>query len=200
MAEAQSEPPCEAADVAGPLALHIRSLHRTPAALRSRYRSFTVKCGVYYAGRLAIDPVDVSNGLPYSGSMFAMISWKDGKCEFDVPISHLPRETRLLFTVLGVASESMAPEPVGWVTLPLFDHDDVLCSGDRLLGLWTDPVPRLIGVCEPNMLDDESVLLAVSLPVFDRPVKYSSSWRRFLDAAPAADPGLAECPPELSEP
>ena len=181
-----------------PNPLRIRSLHRLTHTAR-RFQSFTVTCGLYYGLTATVGLVEVPDGAVQSGAIFPMVAWTDGKCEFDVSISHLPRETRVCFTVLGRMDERQAPEVVGWVATPLFDFSGVLSSGDVLMGLWPGAAPRTTGNCDSNVFADDSPLLFVSMPEFEGSVKYNTAWRKLLEApAPApGSPALEKKSPKL---
>lgn len=101
-----------------------------------------------------------------------MVSWPLLLHEFSVPLSHLPRETRLCVTLLGQADDKREPTLLAWATLALYDHIGNLRNGPQLLGLWQTQSPAPTGSCERNVQDDKSPLLVVALGV-DGPVRFS---------------------------
>ena len=171
--EVFAAPPKETWEISTPLQLRIRSLHRIPAAFRARFSSYNVRCALYYGGSLVLEPVDVGEGSMYGESWFNMVTWGEGECKFAIPLCDLPRECRICFVVLGVSGEKQPPEVVGWVALPLFDHSGMLSSGDHMLGLWPQQAPQPLGTCTSNILEPESIVLSITLPNYDIPVKYA---------------------------
>ena len=63
------------------------------------------------------------------------------RLNFGVPLSYLPRESRLCFTLHGLENSGSTERPwnrspIAWVAQRLFNSQGVLISGPRLLGLW----------------------------------------------------------------
>lgn len=131
--------------------MKVKSLHRVPASVGSRCRSYSVTCGIYFGGLPITAPLEVTDGAVQASSWFSMIVFPLDKMEFSVAVSHLPREARLVFCVYGNPDDK-PHEPLGWVALPLFDHEGLLCTGDRLLGLWPDAVASPSGTSMSNIL------------------------------------------------
>ena len=64
------------------------------------------------------------------------------RLNFGVPLSHLPRESRLCLTLHGMETgaggdkTTWSRTPVAWVIQRLFDCEGVLIFSPRLLGMW----------------------------------------------------------------
>ncbi|XP_048481106.1 phosphatidylinositol 4-phosphate 3-kinase C2 domain-containing subunit alpha isoform X7 [Plutella xylostella] len=87
----------------------------------------------------------------------------------DVPISSLPRESRLVLTLIGrsrrdqsgdQSSDQSADQSgeqsaqyeqteLGWAALPMFHHDLMLASGSYLLPLWPRSADKRLGPAPP---------------------------------------------------
>ena len=78
---------------------------------------------------------------------------------------------------LGVGKREIDEVPLGWASLPLFSHTDLLASGVHSLRLWPDEVANPIGSHMANLSVDptghglELPVLFVQLDAYVRPVR-----------------------------
>ena len=78
---------------------------------------------------------------------------------------------------LGVGKREIDEVPLGWASLPLFSHTDLLASGVHSLRLWPDEVANPIGSHMANLSMDpaghglEPPVLFVQLDAYVRPVR-----------------------------
>lgn len=88
------------------------------------------------------------------------------RLNFGIPLSCLPRESRLCFTLHGLES-TMSTEnpwhlcPIAWVTQRLFNSEGVLIFGPQLLGLWAGDCADPLDSPYSNLSSSKSVLLEV---------------------------------------
>lgn len=107
------------------------------------------------------------------------------RLNFGTPLSHLPRESRLCFTLHGLES-TMSTEnpwklcPIAWVTQRLFTSEGVLIFGPKLLGLWGGDCADPLDSPYCNVSSSKSVLLEV---VFEE-----SDERVMCDVSPSKPP------------
>ena len=111
-------------------------------------------------------------------------------------IAHAPQAARACFTVYGrpllnsSSSKGSATVPLGWASLPLFDHNDVLASGLYSLRLWPGAEANPIGPSMENVsvYGPETPTLYVQFEAFASPLVLPP-----MDAAPRpANAGM--CP------
>ena len=69
----------------------------------------------------------------------------------DLSVCHAPQAARACFTVHGRPLGSKRSAPIGWVSLPLFDHKDELVSGLYALRLWPGAEANPIGPSMDNV-------------------------------------------------
>ena len=126
-------PAVDVAEISTKFSLRIRSLNRVLAVLRASkvlMTTFTVTCGLYYAGGLIADQVIIADGIFFGTSFFPMVAWGDSgnHCKFNVRVSSLPREAYICFSVTGESgpSDKAPAEPIGWVAVSIFDYRGVL--------------------------------------------------------------------------
>ncbi|PIK56433.1 hypothetical protein BSL78_06677 [Apostichopus japonicus] len=142
------------------LSVRLDSVHRLPRAWKTSYDEFTVKLQLFYSGQplhplpLESWPTKITTGF-FDRLTFAHV------VELPYPISQLPREARLCFTLYGTASNPPEKVCLGWVVVPLFNYQSVLTSGTHLLGLWPNGNANPIGTCASNLLSMDSVILQV---------------------------------------
>ena len=58
--------------------------------------------------------------------MLLFISTHVCRLNFSLPLSQLPLETRVCFTIHG--NESLTRKPIGWVAMPIFNLNRYICA------------------------------------------------------------------------
>lgn len=92
------------------------------------------------------------------------------RLNFNVLVAHLPRESRLCLTLLGLENSGNTERPwnrspIAWVTQRLFNSEGVLIFGPLLLGLWgTDDAVDPLDSPYPNTSTNKCALLEL---IFD---------------------------------
>jgi hypothetical protein len=105
---------------------------------------------------------------------------------FDLPVCHAPQAGRACFTVYGRpasarreptrdhigARRELTPVPLGWVGLPLYDHENRLASGVYQLRLWPGAEANPIGAATENVstYGSETPVLFVQFENFVAPL------------------------------
>lgn len=113
------------------------------------------------------------------------------RLNFGIPLSHLPRESRLCFTLHGLES-TMSTEnpwklcPIAWVTQRLFTSEGVLIFGPKLLGLWAGDCADPLDSPYCNVSSSKSVLLEVAFEESDE--------RVMCDVSPSKPPPTVTSP------
>ena len=147
------------------LHIHVAFANRLPLQWNQDFDRFEVQCGIYYGGRLSC-PVEVTQQQKITRRFFDQLRW-DEWLQFKIQVRQLPRESRLCFTLYGIAATSKGNTlnatrtPLGWVAVPLFDFKGLLVSGTHLLGLWPGGAANSVGTCTSNLLHPSSVILQV---------------------------------------
>ncbi|XP_070562260.1 phosphatidylinositol 4-phosphate 3-kinase C2 domain-containing subunit beta-like isoform X3 [Ptychodera flava] len=156
------------------LDIRIASVHRLPLQWKSKFDHFTLSCGIFYGGKSLYRTLTTKTAR-VTTSFFDKISF-DQVFTFGVPVSKLPRETRLCFTLYGTSVNSDNKQParkaLGWVAVALFNFKSVMLSGSQLLGLWPDSKASPIGTCSSNLLNAKSVILQVDFPSYGCEVQF----------------------------
>lgn len=86
------------------------------------------------------------------------------RLNFGVPLSHLPRESRLCVTLHGLESSGSTDNPwnrfpIAWVMQRLFTSEGTLIFGPRLLGLWEGDRANPLDSPYSNITSSKCVLL-----------------------------------------
>ncbi|XP_070562240.1 phosphatidylinositol 4-phosphate 3-kinase C2 domain-containing subunit beta-like isoform X2 [Ptychodera flava] len=156
------------------LDIRIASVHRLPLQWKSKFDHFTLSCGIFYGGKSLYRTLTTKTAR-VTTSFFDKISF-DQVFTFGVPVSKLPRETRLCFTLYGTSVNSDNKQParkaLGWVAVALFNFKSVMLSGSQLLGLWPDSKASPIGTCSSNLLNAKSVILQVDFPSYGCEIQF----------------------------
>uniref|UniRef100_A0A6Q2X037 Phosphatidylinositol-4-phosphate 3-kinase n=1 Tax=Esox lucius TaxID=8010 RepID=A0A6Q2X037_ESOLU len=105
---------------------------------------------------------------------------------FPIQINQLPRETQLTVTLYASAlpppggaeekgsKQRRSIEPLGWVTMPLFNFRHILTCGRKLLGLWPSTPGSKARSSSPNFSQPDSVILQVDFPTSSFEVLFST--------------------------
>ncbi|XP_068125716.1 phosphatidylinositol 4-phosphate 3-kinase C2 domain-containing subunit beta [Hyperolius riggenbachi] len=165
-----------------PLAFSVYAAHRIPITWVTSYEDFYVSCSLSHGGKELCSPLQTRKIHVYK-YLFHLILWDQMIC-FPVQINHLPRETLLTFTLYAVSvpppgSSSEAnkqkrnPQPLGWVTTPLFNFRQLLTCGRQLLGLWPATKHGTANFSTPNVNEPDSIILQIDFPTSAFDVKFS---------------------------
>uniref|UniRef100_A0A7N8X1M6 Phosphatidylinositol-4-phosphate 3-kinase, catalytic subunit type 2 beta n=1 Tax=Mastacembelus armatus TaxID=205130 RepID=A0A7N8X1M6_9TELE len=162
----------------------VRSNHRIHI-LWYLYEGFFLSCCLTHGGAELCAPQHTSK-QSVNKYLFHLVVWDQRVC-FPVQINQLPRESQL--TVILYASSLPPPggaedkgkqrrsiEPLGWVTMPLFNFRHVLTCGRKLLGLWPSTPGRSgnARTSSPNFSQPDSVILQVDFPTSSFEVRFST--------------------------
>ncbi|KAJ8024046.1 Phosphatidylinositol 4-phosphate 3-kinase C2 domain-containing subunit beta [Holothuria leucospilota] len=142
------------------LSVRLDSAHRLPRTWKSSYESFTITLQLYYSGQPIHEKAIESWPTKITTAFFDKLTFAH-VIELPIPISQLPRESRLCFILYGIDASSQEKTALGWVLVPLFNYQSVLVSGSHLLGLWPNGKANPIGTCASNLLSMDSVILQV---------------------------------------
>lgn len=165
-----------------PLAFTVYAAHRIPISWATSYEDFYVSCSLSHGGKDLCSPLQTRKIHVYK-YLFHLIVWDQMIC-FPVQINHLPRETLLTVTLYAVpvpppGSSSEAskqrrnPQPLGWVTTPLFNFRQLLTCGRRLLGLWPTTKHGSSSFSTPNVNQPDSTILQIDFPTSAFDVKFT---------------------------
>ncbi|XP_075869462.1 phosphatidylinositol 4-phosphate 3-kinase C2 domain-containing subunit beta isoform X2 [Nelusetta ayraudi] len=157
------------------LSFNVYAAHRVPITWAASYEGFFLSCTLTHGGAELCAPQHTSR-QPVSKYLFHLVVWDQRVC-FPVQVNQLPRESQLSVSLYasplpppGGAEEKgkqrRPAEPLGWVTMPLFNFRHVLTCGRKLLGLWP-PAPGRSGNARsssPNFSQPDSVILQVDFP------------------------------------
>uniref|UniRef100_A0A7N8YFI5 Phosphatidylinositol-4-phosphate 3-kinase, catalytic subunit type 2 beta n=1 Tax=Mastacembelus armatus TaxID=205130 RepID=A0A7N8YFI5_9TELE len=164
----------EAGLVTNVLSFNMYAAHRIPITWAASYEGFFLSCCLTHGGAELCAPQHTSK-QSVNKYLFHLVVWDQRVC-FPVQINQLPRESQL--TVILYASSLPPPggaedkgkqrrsiEPLGWVTMPLFNFRHVLTCGRKLLGLWPSTPGRSgnARTSSPNFSQPDSVILQVRL-------------------------------------
>jgi phosphatidylinositol-4-phosphate 3-kinase len=172
------------------------ALHKLPIIEFRRYSHFQLEACIYHGG-LLVSKRTCSPPVKISHSFFSSVIWKKW-LNFGVPLSHLPRESRLCLTLNGLETASSTNDqawnrtPVAWVIQKLFDSGGVLIFGPRLLGMWGgDEVVDPLDSPYPNTSRD-AVLLELFFEDSGERVNYEEAPPNAPSSAqkPGATPSL----------
>lgn len=86
---------------------------------------------------------------------------------FDIPICHLPRASRIIFTVTANGT------PVAWAGCPLFKFDKQLRAGVMTLKLWNGECPTPTVTSLANEFGEAAPELYLQFPEFSKPVIFT---------------------------
>ncbi|KAM3935340.1 phosphatidylinositol 4-phosphate 3-kinase C2 domain-containing subunit beta [Leptodactylus fuscus] len=165
-----------------PLAFTVYAAHRIPISWATSYEDFYVSCSLSHGGKELCSPLQTRKIHVYK-YLFHLLVWDQMIC-FPVQINHLPRETLLTVTLYAVplpppGSSSEAskqrrnPQPLGWVTTPLFNFRQLLTCGRRLLGLWPTTKHGSTSFSTPNVNQPDSTILQIDFPTSAFDVKFT---------------------------
>uniref|UniRef100_A0A7N8WVJ3 Phosphatidylinositol-4-phosphate 3-kinase, catalytic subunit type 2 beta n=1 Tax=Mastacembelus armatus TaxID=205130 RepID=A0A7N8WVJ3_9TELE len=175
----------EAGLVTNVLSFNMYAAHRIPITWAASYEGFFLSCCLTHGGAELCAPQHTSK-QSVNKYLFHLVVWDQRVC-FPVQINQLPRESQL--TVILYASSLPPPggaedkgkqrrsiEPLGWVTMPLFNFRHVLTCGRKLLGLWPSTPGRSgnARTSSPNFSQPDSVILQVDFPTSSFEVRFST--------------------------
>ena len=137
-----------------------------------------VRLGIYNGGTL-LAPLVTSGPLPCDET--SNPQWNAWLCT-TLAMVHMPRAARACLTLygrpsLGAGKKELDEVPLGWASLQLFGHQELLASGVHSLRLWPDEVANPIGSHMANLSVDptghglEPPVLFVQLDAYVRPVR-----------------------------
>ncbi|ELP91241.1 phosphatidylinositol 3-kinase, putative [Entamoeba invadens IP1] len=100
--------------------------------------------------------------------------------EFDLKISVLPKETKLVIGVfqteeqIGTVVEHEKKEksrdnPIGTINCKVVDHNSMLLMGSVQCGLWEMASPNFISMCSENV-GDKAIYLTFTYPTYEVPI------------------------------
>ncbi|XP_027859335.1 phosphatidylinositol 4-phosphate 3-kinase C2 domain-containing subunit beta isoform X1 [Xiphophorus couchianus] len=180
----------EAGLITNVLSFNVYAAHRVPITWATSYEGFFLSCSLTHGGAELCAPQHTSKQA-VSKYLFHLVVWDQRVC-FPVEITQLPRESQLTVTLYasplpppGGAEEKgkqrRSTEPLGWVTMPLFNFRHVLTCGRKLLGLWPSTPGRSgnARTSSPNFSQPDSVILQVDFP--------TSSFEVIFSTPPPAD-------------
>ncbi|XP_065835429.1 phosphatidylinositol 4-phosphate 3-kinase C2 domain-containing subunit beta-like isoform X2 [Oscarella lobularis] len=156
----------------------ICSACRIPYQCKS-YDYFQIESGLYYGDELIV-PLQTTWHQKLSMGFHDRLSWEEWN-HFDIPVSRLPRETRLCLTLYGykgVQGDDLSTgskEPIGWVGQCLFNFRSILVSGPQLLGLWPNEKANPVGTNASNLLAPKAIILHVEFESFGDSIIYFPS-------------------------
>ncbi|XP_073471933.1 phosphatidylinositol 4-phosphate 3-kinase C2 domain-containing subunit beta isoform X2 [Aquarana catesbeiana] len=169
-----------------PLSFTVYAAHRIPIAWATSYEDFYVSCSLSHGGKQLCSP-QLTRKVHVYKYLFHLITWDQMIC-FPIQINHLPRETILIVKLYAVSvpppgssSEAIKqkrnpqqhPQPLGWVTTPLFNFRQFLTCGRRLLGLWPASKHGSTSFSTPNVNEPDSIILQIDFPTSAFDVKFS---------------------------
>ncbi|KAG8589413.1 hypothetical protein GDO81_006382 [Engystomops pustulosus] len=165
-----------------PLAFTVYGAHRIPISWATSYEDFYVSCSLSHGGKELCSPLQTRKIHVYK-YLFHLIVWDQMIC-FPVQINHLPRETLLTITLYAVPvpppgssadtnKQRRNPQPLGWVTTPLFNFRQLLTCGRRLLGLWPTTKHGSTSFSTPNVNQPDSTILQIDFPTSAFDVKFT---------------------------
>lgn len=131
-----------------------------------------VKVGLFNGGVLLCSQTETSVANGDEGTDPRWNEW----LQTDLVLSQAPRTARVCFTVFGRplpgTSSKAGSVPLGWVSLPLFDHNNVLASRIYALRLWPGGEANPIGTPVENVSVNgpETPSLFVQFDTFDTPL------------------------------
>ncbi|XP_038054039.1 phosphatidylinositol 4-phosphate 3-kinase C2 domain-containing subunit beta-like isoform X2 [Patiria miniata] len=143
----------------------VASAHRIPNNVKNAHEFFSISAQLYYGGNALHFPIDTWPAR-INNSFFDKLAWNQ-ELELPVPVSQLPREARLIFTLSGHDNSSADARNVdktilGWVAISIFNFQGELQTGSHLLGLWADSSVNPIGTCSSNLLTQTSIILQIN--------------------------------------
>uniref|UniRef100_A0A6Q2ZMS7 Phosphatidylinositol-4-phosphate 3-kinase n=1 Tax=Esox lucius TaxID=8010 RepID=A0A6Q2ZMS7_ESOLU len=151
-------PTQEAGLVTNVLSFSVYAAHRIPITWAASYEGFFLSCSLTHGGEELCAPQHTSK-QQVSKYLFHLVVWDQRVC-FPIQINQLPRETQLTVTLYASAlpppggaeekgsKQRRSIEPLGWVTMPLFNFRHILTCGRKLLGLW----PSTPGIDKKNRM------------------------------------------------
>jgi len=147
-----------------------------------------VAAGVYNGGLELCPPVQTSTIACDEASNPQWNEW----LQLDLSVCHAPQAARACFTIYGRpanARKDLAPVPLGWVALPLYDHKDLLSSGLHHLRLWPGAEANPIGAPTENVsaYGPETPVLYVQFETFSAPLVLPEAFGVVTDGT-SADP------------
>ncbi|XP_077337382.1 phosphatidylinositol 4-phosphate 3-kinase C2 domain-containing subunit beta [Lithobates pipiens] len=169
-----------------PLSFTIYAAHRIPIAWVTSYEDFYVSCSLSHGGKQLCSP-QLTRKVHVYKYLFHLITWDQMIC-FPIQINHLPRETILIVKLYAVSvpppgssteaskqkrNPQQHPQPLGWVTTPLFNFRQFLTCGRRLLGLWPASKHGSTSFSTPNVNEPDSIILQIDFPTSAFDVKFS---------------------------
>ncbi|KAG9485492.1 hypothetical protein GDO78_008527 [Eleutherodactylus coqui] len=172
----------ESSLLTSPLAFTVYAAHRIPISWATSYEDFYVSCSLSHGGKELCSPLQTRKIHVYK-YLFHLIVWDQMIC-FPVQINHLPRETLLTITLYAVpvpppgsssdaSKQRRNPQPLGWVTTPLFNFRQLLTCGRRLLGLWPTTKHGSASFSTPNVNQPDSTILQIDFPTSAFDVKFT---------------------------
>uniref|UniRef100_A0A8D0A8G2 Phosphatidylinositol-4-phosphate 3-kinase catalytic subunit type 2 beta n=1 Tax=Sander lucioperca TaxID=283035 RepID=A0A8D0A8G2_SANLU len=175
----------EAGTVNNVLSFNVHAAHRIPITWAASYEGFFLSCSLTHGGAELCAPQHTSKQA-VSKYLFHLVVWDQRVC-FPVQINQLPRESQLTVTLYASAlpppgggeekgKQRRTAEPLGWVTMPLFNFRHVLTCGRKLLGLWPSAPGRTgnARTSSPNFSQPDSVILQVDFPTSSFEVRFST--------------------------
>ncbi|XP_028432036.1 LOW QUALITY PROTEIN: phosphatidylinositol 4-phosphate 3-kinase C2 domain-containing subunit beta [Perca flavescens] len=174
----------EAGTVTNVLSFNVHAAHRIPITWAASYEGFFLSCSLTHGGAELCAPQHTSKQA-VSKYLFHLVVWDQRVC-FPVQINQLPRESQLTVTLYASAlppgggeekgKQRRTAEPLGWVTMPLFNFRHVLTCGRKLLGLWPSAPGRTgnARTSSPNFSQPDSVILQVDFPTSSFEVRFST--------------------------
>uniref|UniRef100_A0A8D3BWI6 phosphatidylinositol-4,5-bisphosphate 3-kinase n=1 Tax=Scophthalmus maximus TaxID=52904 RepID=A0A8D3BWI6_SCOMX len=109
-------------------------------------------------------------------------TWKESTLEFDIPVSDLPRMTRLCFAIYAIMDKVKKQKstknttglhyPIAWVNTMVFDYKGQLKTGDINLHCWSSFPDELeemlnpIGTIQTNPYTENATALYIHFPEY----------------------------------
>uniref|UniRef100_A0A3P8XB32 Phosphatidylinositol-4-phosphate 3-kinase n=1 Tax=Esox lucius TaxID=8010 RepID=A0A3P8XB32_ESOLU len=177
-------PTQEAGLVTNVLSFSVYAAHRIPITWAASYEGFFLSCSLTHGGEELCAPQHTSK-QQVSKYLFHLVVWDQRVC-FPIQINQLPRETQLTVTLYASAlpppggaeekgsKQRRSIEPLGWVTMPLFNFRHILTCGRKLLGLWPSTPGSKARSSSPNFSQPDSVILQVDFPTSSFEVLFST--------------------------
>eukprot|EP00003_Mantamonas_plastica_P025114 TRINITY_DN484_c0_g1_i2.p1 TRINITY_DN484_c0_g1~~TRINITY_DN484_c0_g1_i2.p1 ORF type:complete len:1321 (+),score=469.87 TRINITY_DN484_c0_g1_i2:3-3965(+) len=132
---------------------------------------FVASVGVFHGGKELVEQQETSPVPVNSFSTTPNCPHFQHLVAFDLPLSDLPRATRVSIT-LWVMDEKNTRLPVAWMNMNLVDASHRLASGFVSLRMWGDGPANPIGTCVSNGSANDAAELLLEFPTYSLPVVF----------------------------
>ncbi|CAG0891228.1 unnamed protein product [Darwinula stevensoni] len=175
---------CELVDT---MLVHVCTIHKINPCWH--FREYKVACEIFHGTTPIVLPSQTQHVTP-SKSLYERLVF-DEWLVFDLVLCTLPRESRLVFTLLGYSDEQEGGTPgsveIAWCAIQMFNQSGRMREGSFMLPLWQLEADKRLGPA-PSLYTrqsgDQSTFMIIEIPdvggkvYFPKPLKVNAQERK----------------------